>query len=142
MDSYSSSGSANHDGAVESPFSNVLTLGASPAGGSDESTKMANACAQCHRQKQKVPLKPKILALWTELTRYSATESSHVQIAFGAVFPINASRIRVQNVANLALFDRICIKVNPQASPNQLRSHLLLHSSKPSLARSDQEQPK
>ncbi|OBT83707.1 hypothetical protein VE02_08274 [Pseudogymnoascus sp. 03VT05] len=53
MDSYSSSGSATHDGVIESSFSNVLTLGGSPAGRSDESTKMANACAQCHRQKQK-----------------------------------------------------------------------------------------
>ncbi|KFY04328.1 hypothetical protein O988_00852 [Pseudogymnoascus sp. VKM F-3808] len=53
MNSHSSSISANQDGAVESSFSDVLTLGTSPAGRSDESTKMANACAQCHRQKQK-----------------------------------------------------------------------------------------
>ncbi|KFY89985.1 hypothetical protein V500_05381 [Pseudogymnoascus sp. VKM F-4518 (FW-2643)] len=47
MNSYSS------DGVVESSFSDVLTLGTSPTGRSDESTKMTNACAQCHRQKQK-----------------------------------------------------------------------------------------
>jgi predicted peptidase len=142
MNSYSSSGSANYDGGVEPSFSNTLTLGGSPAGRSDESTKMANACAQCHRQKQKVPLKPKIPAFWTKLTQYSAIESSRVQIASGAVFPINASRIRVQNVANLALFDMIRIKVNPQAWRNQLRYHLLLHSSKPYQAISNQEQPR
>lgn len=142
MNSYSSSGSANYDGGVESSFSNALTLGGSPAGRSDESTKMANACAQCHRQKQKVPLKPKIPAFWTKLTQYSATGSSRVQTASGVVLPINASRIRVQNVASLALYDMIPIKVNLQASRNQLRYHLLLHSSIPSPANSNQEQPR